>query len=206
MIDEFAITDILIPLFRPILEPNNSSYRLVVDPSDMDKCNDPYSTIKVIDLDPAGQMEYGGVISNESGEVIGQEVKTDLYVPVSIQCIGVGASTRARRLQSQLDFPSVAPALSNSGLSVSSKTSVINLTKKNTTNNEPRYQFEILFMITDGNFYEPDEADVNAGLPGCPVVDTNVVDIQEVPISQTLIPDGDDEGLVQEYTIELTDT
>lgn len=206
MITEYAITDTLIPILRPILEPSNSSYRLVVDPSDMDKCNDPFSTIKVIDLDPAGQMEYGGVVSDVSDEVIGQEVKQDFYVLISFQCIGAGAATRARRLQSQLDFPSVAQTLRYNGFSVSDKTSVTNLTKSNTTNNEQRYQFEVTFMISAGNFSDIDEDDVNAGLPGCPVVDTNVVDIQQVPINQNLIPDGADEALVQDYTIDLTDT
>lgn len=210
MIDEYAVTDALIPVLRPLLEPGNSSYQLRVIPTDLDKCNDPYSTIQVLNIDPIGMMEYGGVVVDDEENSIGQQVKQDFYVKIRIQSIGEKAGTRTRRLQSRLEYPSVIHSMSSLGYGFISKTEVVDISGPNTTNNERRFTFDFIVSAVDGDFSRTTQtAPEDEGKAGFPVYDENIDYIEKVPIDQTLIPDGstDESDYVEDqYTIDLNDT
>tara|TARA_R110002020_G_scaffold213427_1_gene420237 strand:+ start:34767 stop:35378 length:612 start_codon:yes stop_codon:yes gene_type:complete len=199
MLDPNTVTDSLVPLFRPILDPQKSDYRLRVVPNNLDRCNEPFSTIQVIDIEEQGMAEYGDVV-----EGLGLQIKQDVFITIRIQSFGEGSGTRTRRLSQRLEFPTTTDSMKKSGFGLIRKTTVQDITGINTTGYESRHTFDMVLSATCGEFINRvDTEPEDFGKAGFPVYDENVDFVEQAPICQILIPDGAEDGdeIVFNYTI-----
>lgn len=176
MLDYEEIVTSLVRVFRPVLSLGQADFPLIQVPSNYASPECPYASLQLINQEDPGPLETGCIFDD------GQAVRQDKNITIRIQTFGSKAFTRASKLKTVLEFPSMTGDLHEIGLCWRSTTPVRNISLLVTSSFEERAVFDVRLGTAVGNFEETAIDVDNEGLPSTGAFDEDIVPVERVPV------------------------
>jgi len=179
MLADEAITDLLVPIFRPVLGLKQSKYQLMAIPTDLCIPATDYSTIEVMKIRQYGQQQ-ACVIEN-----VGQQLAADYELVIRVESFGKKAKFRVTSLVAQLrNYPSMCQKINETGLSHISESPVVDISHIDKTKHRGRAWVELRMNASTGDFKNMEGEDLTKiGFPGYPEFDESIQPVLNVPLN-----------------------